>query len=1018
MCTLQVAAEALLDASTEPFLGLHYPDTDIPQRARELFCLNRIRLIHDALEVPAVLTPALIDGSLVDLSLSSLRAPSICHAQYLKHMGVRSSCSNAILHGNRLWGLFICYHSSPRYLDYHQRASLKLLSHACGVLLATKLQQEYHSYEENWEAVKAKLYNIMVNFDDVMQGLLQLTPSLVELIPSGGVAIVTNEVIRSVGVCPSPEALRSLKDWLDKNVVTSDVWMTDQLSALNAEAKAYPEIASGVLFFTISRGRHGYVMWFRPEWVFHIAWGGNYEDAIQLQYDANGYVTGLGPRCDFTQHRREVRERSKCWTPSDIAAARTLRQTIMDVMVSKAADLKLRSEVLSSLNNRLEASNGDLTRFANELQQLIRTVPVPIIEVNENGLIIEWNPMAEKATGFSKEQMLGKSFVDTVVACEHRGSVKAMFTRCIQSICNEPRLKLEGDQRTSPIIEVHIFGKDQGRVEWALHAAARIDNKKRSVVIVGQDITERKEMIRAQVRATQAAAANDAKSRFLATMSHEMRTPLNGLLGMLQLALDCEMSKACSDYIQKAYSSGEHLLTIISDCLDLSLIEAGKMDLKEIVFDVQAIIRSVVTLISPRAESKNLRLVVDMGPNFPSRVWGDPDRFRQVLTNFATNAVKYSDGGTVTFVCRATEMSKPPTLLPATAIQRPSSPRPQTVLCTTSQLPVPSAKGPSSLDVSPRGASVVNGTSMTALTVQSPTEPAAESPPLTWMHFRIEVKDQGRGIRETDIPLLFNMFSRVQQGCHVDPGGIGLGLHICKNLVQFMGGEISCSSTFGEGSSFCFEVPLKIDQHAAVQGQDNNNPLGGILPFSPSASLGGVQAPHDCGKLLLVDDTAVNLQVARIMLQKSGYTVDTAVNGLEAVEKFSESATKWKGAKSDDAKPLLYAVILMDCEMPKMNGYEAVMAIRQMEATESIPRTPIVALTAHAMKEHAQKCIDVGMDDYLTKPIRSADLLGTVHRFITTNRRPRASTSHDVIGNHDSMEPTPRKLSTCSTQSA
>ncbi len=487
--------------------------------------------------------------------------------------------------------------------------------------------------------------------------------------------------------------------------------------------------------------------------------------------------------------------------------------------------------------------------------------------VSPEGRFLQVNRSLRGIVGYSEDEFLEKTFQDIT----HPDDLDADLEQ-VKRILN-------GEIHTYQM-EKRFFHKD-GRIVWILLSVSLVrdaDGRPLHLVAQIQDVTERKRFESdLRLARDEAMDAARAKSDFLANMSHEIRTPMNGVIGMTELLLDTPLNPEQHAYMQTIRTSGEALLTVINDILDLSKIEAGKMTIATSVFQLESVMSEVADLIAPRAHQKGLKLTCRVDPNVPRELEGDPVRIRQVLTNLVGNAVKFTEIGEVTIEAQCIECDD------------------------------------------------------------------------GWAKVRTLVRDTGVGIPQDRQEDVFESFTQIESGSSRKHCGTGLGLAICRRLVGLMGGEIGVESEPDVGSSFWFD--LEFTRPGAVPGSIKPNVLSKCGNRIRASRPEKLERPI---RILLAEDNEVNQKVAVAMITRLGGLVEAVKNGLEAVQ-----AAQGGG----------FDLILMDVQMPEMDGLAAAAAIRPNESSTG-RRTPIVALTAHALQGDRERCLLAGMDAYLTKPLR------------------------------------------------
>ncbi|QRK08795.1 GAF domain-containing protein [Archangium violaceum] len=351
----QVLAEDRVEKA-DPYLGLHFPASDIPRQARELYTLNWLRIIPTVDYVPArilALPEEAAQGPL-DMSFCVLRSVSPIHLEYLHNMGAFASMSISLMKEGRLWGLISCTDvSGPRYIPYEVRTACEFVGEFMSSFIPSK--EGYEDYDQRLRArsVQARLLERMTRSADFAAGLCHPPPELLELTGASGAAVYFNGATTIVGKAPSDEQLQGLIRWLGEKPDPTEVFSTTSLSREYPEAEAFKDVAAGLIAASMSRGRHNYVLWFRPEVVQTVEWGGNPNKPVDVQDDQ----LRLHPRKSFALWKETVRGKSLPWKDYELEAARELRRNIIDIVLQ-------RSEELLKLNTELERSNVELDSFA------------------------------------------------------------------------------------------------------------------------------------------------------------------------------------------------------------------------------------------------------------------------------------------------------------------------------------------------------------------------------------------------------------------------------------------------------------------------------------------------------------------------------------------------------------------------------------------------------------------------------------------------------------------------------
>lgn len=432
------------------------------------------------------------------------------------------------------------------------------------------------------------------------------------------------------------------------------------------------------------------------------------------------------------------------------------------------------------------------------------------------------------------------------------------------------------------------FRSNNGSTVWCRMYAKAVDSNSldKGIIWAWDDVTENRRAREDLLRAREdAEAANRAKSEFLAAMSHEIRTPMNAIVGMTDITLQTDLSDDQRDYLHTVQDSAHHLLSIINDILDLSKIEAQKLELDHSDFDLPFHVETTIKGLDLQARQKGLDLLLLIDDSIPRCVKGDALSLRQVLVNLVGNAIKFTHRGKIEV-----------------------------------RLTAASGGAPSEGEVDDIGV-------------------------------LFEVEDTGIGIPQAFLDSIFQSFSQTTRAF----GGTGLGLAICKQLIALMGGDIAVDSTVGKGSVFSFTIWFEPGVSCPVPTIEERCELPDA-PFRPA-------------RVLVAEDNDVNVMVTTLKLEDLGYSYAVARTGLEVLDMLKREP---------------FDIILMDIEMPVLDGISTTKAIRSAVIGGPIPNPaiPIVGVTAHALKEFREKSLDAGMDDYVSKPVDFHELSVVINRLI------------------------------------
>ncbi|MCY7322072.1 MAG: GAF domain-containing protein, partial [Phormidesmis sp. CAN_BIN36] len=337
----------------EAFLGLYYPDTDIPQRAKHLYLLNWLRLLPDVNCQPSFLTGSQAVDANLDMSHCVLRSMSPCHIQYLQNMGVAASMSISLIQQQRLWGMIICHHNTPKFVPYEIRTICEFLGQLMSTELSVKEATQNLDYKLRLKATEVQFVNRLTNATDFLQALEDAPDDLLYLTGAQGAAVCEGDRVVLIGNTPGKEEVLDLLEWLPDRF-QDDLLVTNSLPSLYPAASAYKNVASGLLAMAISKTQHRYVLWFRPEFLQTVTWAGNPENPKHIE--ADGSVT-FSPRQSFAAWQETARLKSLDWLQCEIEVAIELRSLIVNVILAQ-------SDEMARVNLELQRSNTELDSFA------------------------------------------------------------------------------------------------------------------------------------------------------------------------------------------------------------------------------------------------------------------------------------------------------------------------------------------------------------------------------------------------------------------------------------------------------------------------------------------------------------------------------------------------------------------------------------------------------------------------------------------------------------------------------
>jgi signal transduction histidine kinase/ActR/RegA family two-component response regulator len=560
--------------------------------------------------------------------------------------------------------------------------------------------------------------------------------------------------------------------------------------------------------------------------------------------------------------------------------------------------------------------------FDDMADSIVASVSSPLAIVGTDLNIIYINPAGLRFIGKTLKNVIGTPYSENSI---YR----------IDSLCDPIKAHLEGREAEVLLLNGRYF-----------HGVATDflskDGEKIGYNVITTDVTE---IQQAREKAEQ---ASKAKTTFLSNMSHEMRTPMNAIIGMTAIGKKAEDTERKDYCFEKIENASNHLLDVINDILDISKIEANKLELSPVEFELEEMLRRVINVMTFRIQERHQNFELQYDETLPKTVIADDQHLAQVLTNLLANAAKFTDkGGTIRL-----EVSRVADTLDAYGAE---------------SMYGLDADG-AAADAVAGGVPGAGGLVGTAAAGAEDGQSQGQGQDSVRIHFA--VSDTGIGISEEQRERIFGEFEQAENSSSRSYGGTGLGLAISKNIIELMGGSIQVTSELGKGSTFFFDILAKMakDGGAGDEGDGGDGGAGGdqpgATPSEPDSDDGRFKDYH----ILLAEDVEVNREVVMALLESTGVKIDCAENGREALRHFTNH-------------PQLYDCILMDIQMPVMDGLEATRAIRAMNSPTA-KSIPIVAMTANVFREDVDEYLSAGMTDHIGKPINITVLIEKLSQYL------------------------------------
>jgi PAS domain S-box-containing protein len=742
---------------------------------------------------------------------------------------------------------------------------------------------------------KGKLEDVYFNF--VYQPYLEADETI------SGVAVIAYEVTTEVSVQKRIE--ESEKQFrLMAELMPQKVWTSDAEGNKNYFNQTLLDYA-GMSFEELKGTGWQKIMhpddWEKNEKQWHesIRTGKNYEAENRLLRKDGKYLWHLTLAVPLKDEEGNI----KMWVGSktEIQEQKTQKEQLETAVEKRTFELEESNKALFEKNKELLlAKEKLLTGYS---RSLIEASPDPLVTISVDGKITDVNEASVLVTGIERDQLIGTSFSNYFTETEkaQKGYQQA-FEKGF--VADYPlTLKHKNGELKDVLYNASVYKNDKGEVLGVFAAARDVTEQKRisteltEAIVLAEMATAIAEEAKGKAEQLTHIAedAAKAKQQFLSNMSHEIRTPMNAIIGFTKVVLKTDLTDKQREYLTAIKLSGDSLIVLINDILDLAKVDAGKMTFEEIPFKMSSSISAMMHLFETKIQEKNLELVKEYDDKIPQLLLGDPVRLHQIILNLVSNAVKFTSKGKITVSLYL-------------------------------------------LDENEEKVSI-----------------------------EFSVTDSGTGIAEDKTGKIFEKFHQASSDTSRLYGGTGLGLAIVKQLVESQGGNIRVKSKVGEGSVFSFTLSFKktntrVEEEATFEIDANNKNI----------------------KVLVVEDMSLNQLLMKTVLDEFGFERDIAANGKIAIEKLREKN---------------YDIILMDLQMPEMNGFEATEYIRNKMHSD----IPIIALTADVTTVDFAKCKAVGMNEYIAKPIDEkllySKIMGLVKKTADLKKSEKKATGNNAITN-------------------